>query len=125
MVNRLPVLWTSVAYAFRGGFLIRPLLIVVELGIAGAAAPRRPIRLDLAFEQMRHYAAAAAVAVAAVSLRRMLALGDLSSASIDPAARRRLRERGSRLMDGCASRLEEFGFARLRECFAQLEAGAS
>ena len=77
--------------------------------------------LDLAFEQIRHYA----VADAAVSLRLMRALGDVSSASIDPAARRLLLERGKRVMDGCASRLEDFDIARLRERFARLEAGAS
>ena len=37
MLKRLPVLFPSTPYAFRGGFLIRPLLIVLALGTAGAA----------------------------------------------------------------------------------------
>jgi uncharacterized membrane protein len=36
MFARLPVLFHSVMYALRGGFLIRPLAIAVALGIAGA-----------------------------------------------------------------------------------------
>ena len=77
--------------------------------------------LDLAFEQVRHYA----VADAAVSLRLMRALGDISSASPNPAARRQLLERGKQILDGCASRLEPFDLNRLRERYARLEADAS
>ena len=36
MLKRLPVLFRSVIYSFRGGFLIRPFLIVLTLGAAGA-----------------------------------------------------------------------------------------
>ena len=36
MFERLPVLLRSAMYALRGGFLVRPLLIAVILGIAGA-----------------------------------------------------------------------------------------
>jgi uncharacterized membrane protein len=36
MFERLPVVFRSAAYALRGGFLIRPLLIAVILGAAGA-----------------------------------------------------------------------------------------
>ena len=36
MFERLPVLFRSAMYALRGGFLIRPLVIAVILGIAGA-----------------------------------------------------------------------------------------
>ena len=36
MFKRLPVLLKAAAYAFRGGFLIRPFLIAVALGAAGA-----------------------------------------------------------------------------------------
>jgi hypothetical protein len=36
ILKRLPVLFRATLYAFRGGFLIRPLLIVVALGTAGA-----------------------------------------------------------------------------------------
>ncbi len=76
--------------------------------------------LDLAFEQVRHYA----VADAAVSLRLMRALGDISAASLNPAVRRQLLERGKRIMDGCADRLEPFDLDRLRERYARLEASA-
>ncbi len=77
--------------------------------------------LDLAFEQIRHYA----VADAAVSLRLMRALGDVSSASLNPAVRRQLLERGKRIMDGCADRLEPFDLDRLRERYARLEASVT
>lgn len=47
MFERLPVLFQSARYSLRGGFLVRPLLIALVLGIAGAvlssleeAAPR-------------------------------------------------------------------------------------
>ena len=76
--------------------------------------------LDLAFEQIRHYA----VADAAVSLRLMRALGDISSASLNPAARRQLLERGKRIMSGCADRLEPFDLDRLRQRYQRLEASA-
>ena len=36
MFERLPVLFQSAMYALRGGFLIRPLVIAVVLGVAGA-----------------------------------------------------------------------------------------
>jgi uncharacterized membrane protein len=36
MFERLPILFRSAKYALRGGFLIRPLIIAVVLGIAGA-----------------------------------------------------------------------------------------
>jgi hypothetical protein len=36
MLERLRVLFRSTLYVFRGGFLIRPLLIVLALGTAGA-----------------------------------------------------------------------------------------
>ncbi len=37
MFERLPILFRSATYALRGGFLIRPLVIAVFLGAAGAA----------------------------------------------------------------------------------------
>jgi uncharacterized membrane protein len=77
--------------------------------------------VDLAFEQIRHYSAVDA----AVSLRLMRALGDISGASPDPATRRRLLERGKRLIEGCAGRLQDFDLARLRKRLSCLEAGAS
>jgi uncharacterized membrane protein len=75
--------------------------------------------LDLAFEQIRHYS----VADAAVSLRMMRALSDIASTTADPAIRAHLLERGQRLMDGCAGRLEEFDMARLRRRLSRLESG--
>jgi hypothetical protein len=36
MFKRLPVLYKSAVYSFRGCFLIRPFLIVLGLGAAGA-----------------------------------------------------------------------------------------
>ena len=47
MLERLRVLFRSTLYAFRGGFLIRPLLIVLALGTAGAALSsfERSVRL--------------------------------------------------------------------------------
>ncbi len=76
--------------------------------------------LDLAFEQIRHYAAGDA----AVSLRLVRALGDVASSSIDPVVRRKLVEQGKRVVSGCASRLEPFDVERLNERYARLEAGA-
>jgi uncharacterized membrane protein len=73
--------------------------------------------LDLAYEQIRHYSSADA----AVSLRLMRALGDIASTTTDPAIRTRLLERGVRLIDGCADRLEEFDMARLRRRLSRLE----
>ena len=75
--------------------------------------------LDLAFEQIRHYS----VSDAAVSLRLMRALGDISSTTGDPAIRRRLLDRGKRVIDGCAGQIQEFDLARLRARLARLESG--
>ena len=75
--------------------------------------------LDLAFEQIRHYA----VADAAVSLRLMRALGDIASVATDPAMGRMLTARGQQLLDGCAGKLQNGDFERLRRRFALLEAG--
>jgi len=75
--------------------------------------------LDLAFEQIRHYS----VSDAAVSLRLMRALADISSTTSDPAIRTRLLERGKRVIDGCASQIQEFEIQRLRTRLALLEFG--
>ncbi|MBM3641589.1 MAG: DUF2254 domain-containing protein, partial [Alphaproteobacteria bacterium] len=77
--------------------------------------------LDLAFEQIRHYAAADA----AVSLRLMRALGDIASTVSDPALREALAERGRRLLAGCAGRIEENDLQRLRRRLFLLEAGVA
>jgi uncharacterized membrane protein len=37
MIDRLPILFRSAMYALRGGFLIRPLVIALILGVVGAA----------------------------------------------------------------------------------------
>ena len=66
--------------------------------------------LDLAFEQIRHYAAGDA----AVSLRLMRALGDIASTVTDPATRLLLLERGKRLFEGCEGRLQKDDLERLR-----------
>ena len=66
--------------------------------------------LDLAFEQIRHYAASDA----AVSLRLMRGLVDIASTVSDPATHLLLRERGKRLLDGCEGRLERHDLERLR-----------
>jgi len=75
--------------------------------------------LDLAFEQIRHYA----VADAAVSLRLMRALDDIASTVEDPVIRLRLLDRGRRLFAGCAGHLQEDDLARLRERLSLLEDG--
>jgi len=67
--------------------------------------------LDLAFEQIRHYASADA----AVSLRLMRAFCDIAGATADPEIQRRLRERGLRLFAGCRDRLHEDDLARLHQ----------
>ena len=77
--------------------------------------------LDLAFEQIRHYAAADA----AVSLRLMRALGDIASTVSDPALREALAERGRRLLAGCEGRIEENDLQRLRRRLFLLEAGVA
>ena len=77
--------------------------------------------LDLAFEQIRHDS----ISDAAVSLRLMRALGDISSATSDAAVRKRLFERGTRVIDGCAGRIQEFDLARLRARLQRLEAALS
>ena len=75
--------------------------------------------LDLAFEQIRHYA----VADAGVSLRLMRALGDIASTVIDPAIRRILMERGRQLLAGCMENLQEGDLERLRKRLSLLESG--
>jgi len=77
--------------------------------------------LDLAFEQIRHYA----VGDAAVSLRLMRALGDISSTTRDPAIRLLLLDRGKRLLAGCIGHLQEGDIERLRQRLTRLEAGVA
>jgi uncharacterized membrane protein len=75
--------------------------------------------LDLAFEQIRHYA----VADAAVSLRLMRALGDIASTVGEPAIRARLLDRGKRLIAGCTGHLQDDDLERLRQRASLLESG--
>jgi len=75
--------------------------------------------LDLAFEQIRHYA----VADAGVSLRLMRALGDIASTVNEPQIRKILIERGRQLLAGCTGKLQEGDLERLRKRLSLLEAG--
>lgn len=77
--------------------------------------------LDLAFEQIRHYA----LSDAAVSLRLMRALGDVASTIGDAGLRATLVGRGERLLTDCTGRLEVSDFERLSDRFALLKAGAA
>jgi uncharacterized membrane protein len=77
--------------------------------------------LDLAFEQIRHYA----VADAAVSLRLMRALGDIASTIDEPEIRQVLVERAHQLLAGCTERLQEGDLVRLRQRLSQLESGVA
>jgi uncharacterized membrane protein len=74
--------------------------------------------LDLAFEQIRH-----SVADAAVSLRLMRALGDIASTVSEPAIRLRLLDRGKQVIAGCAGHLQEGDLVRLRQRLPLLESG--
>jgi len=77
--------------------------------------------LDAAFDQIRLYAQSDV----AVSLRLLRALDDIASTIADPAARRHLAERGTRIVAGCAVRLDEheLGDLRLRLASLQRRAG--
>jgi uncharacterized membrane protein len=77
--------------------------------------------LDLAFEQIRHYA----VADAAVSLRLMRALGDIASTIAEPMFRNRLVDRGKRVLAGCQGHLQEDDFQRLQERLSLLISGVA
>jgi uncharacterized membrane protein len=74
--------------------------------------------LDTAFEQIRHYS----VSDVAVSLRLLLALGDLAATIDNEAMRERLVLRGRRIVAGCAARVDASDFKRLEGRLAQLEA---
>jgi uncharacterized membrane protein len=73
--------------------------------------------LDLAFEQIRHYA----VADAGVSLRLMRALGDIASTTGDPKVRVLLTQRGRQLLAGCEGKLHREDIERLRRRFSHFE----
>lgn len=90
-------------------------------GVLRVAAPWIDLHglLDLGFEQIRHYS----VADAAVSLRLMRSLGDIASATPDPAIRAALTERGRQLLAACAGKVQDSDLERLRRRFFLLEAG--
>jgi uncharacterized membrane protein len=73
--------------------------------------------LDSAFEQIRQYA----TGDAAVSLRLLRALNDISMTTPDQALRRALAERGKRIVSGCSKKLGEEELRGLRERLATLE----
>ena len=77
--------------------------------------------LDLAFEQLRHYAEADA----AVSLRLVRALGDIAGTVEDPAVHRVLLERSRRVVAGCEGKLSQDDLARLAERLAHVETGGA
>ena len=66
--------------------------------------------LDSAFEQIRMYA----ISDAAVSLRLLRALSDIAATTPDPAYREILVERGRRVVTGCAGKLGDEDFSKLR-----------
>ena len=67
--------------------------------------------LDLAFEQIRHYA----IADAAVSLRLLRAFDDIMSTVHEPSLRHVLLERAKQLIDGCTGHLQDSDLERLRQ----------
>jgi uncharacterized membrane protein len=73
--------------------------------------------LDSAFEQIRMYAKGDA----AVSLRLLRALGDIAASTPDKAFRKSIRERGKRIVEGCAEKLGEEELRSLRVRFSALE----
>jgi uncharacterized membrane protein len=73
--------------------------------------------LDSAFEQIRWYSRSDV----AVSLRLLRALGDIATTTPDPRFRRTLRDRGRRIVEGCAAFLTETELQPLRARVAALE----
>ena len=77
--------------------------------------------LDLAFEQIRHYA----LSDAAVSLRLMRALGDIASTIEDAERRDVLVKRGQQIVTDCTDRLEGNDLARLQQRLTILKQGVA
>jgi uncharacterized membrane protein len=88
-------------------------LVVPWIGVDGL--------LDLAFEQLRHYAESDA----AVSLRLMRALCDIASTVDDPDIREILHDRGARVTAGCSGKLHDEDLKRLHGRLSLLEAQAA
>ena len=76
--------------------------------------------LDLAFEQIRHYAAADA----AVSFRLIRALSDMRVGVNDPEIATRVVARGQKIVAGCTGKIEPNDLERLKLRLRGLEAGA-
>ncbi len=76
--------------------------------------------LDLAFEQIRHYAEADA----AVSLRLIRALSDMRVCATDPEIAGRLVTRGQKIVAGCTGKVEPNDLERLKSRLQGLEAAA-
>ncbi len=74
--------------------------------------------LNTAIEQIRAYA----TTDAAVSLRLLRLLHDVAISTDDQALRRRLAERGARVVAGCRGRLPQDDLARLEQRQAELDA---
>jgi uncharacterized membrane protein len=75
--------------------------------------------LDLAFEQIRHYA----VADAAVSLRLMRALADMRAAASDYDIALRLVDRGRKVIAGCTGKVQPNELDRLKRRQMLIEEG--
>jgi uncharacterized membrane protein len=84
-------------------------LVVPWIGLEGM--------LDLAFEQLRHYAESDA----AVSLRLMRALCDIASTVDDQDVRQILHDRGARVIAGCGGKLHAEDLKRLHERLSLME----
>jgi uncharacterized membrane protein len=75
--------------------------------------------LDLAFEQIRHYA----VADAAVSLRLMRVLADMCAATSDHEIALRFVDRGRKVIAGCTGKVQPNDLERLKRRQTLIEAG--
>jgi uncharacterized membrane protein len=73
--------------------------------------------MDSAFEQIRLYSKSDI----AVSLRLLRALGDIAMTTPDKIFREALLERGKRIVEGCAEKLEQEELGSLRARLAALE----
>jgi len=73
--------------------------------------------LHSAFDQIRLYSKSDT----AVSLRMLRALGDIAITAPDQEIRRMLYERGKRIVDGCAEKLDEEDIRPMRTRLARLE----
>jgi uncharacterized membrane protein len=119
MFAALKTLLRHALYALRGGFLVRPLATALLFGAFGIVIPfcerefrfvdpwvaRLPFAklLDTAFGQILHYGRSDA----AVVLRVLRALGDIASATTQPAYLEAVRARADRAKKTCEGELPE------------------